>query len=142
MEVKYSGHSVYRTEYHIVWVTKYRRKALNSGFAKYTDTVLRDIAKNIEAVEVVELNVQPEHVHVVLVIPPRYAVSKVIEIMKSRSAKAVREKFDWLDNVYYGTKSLWSVGYFVSTIGLDEKMIKNYVKHQQNQNSGQAKLEF
>lgn len=67
--MRYSGHSVYRTEYHIVWVTKYRRKALNLGFAKYTDKVLREIVKRIEAVEVIGLNVQPEHVHIVLIIP-------------------------------------------------------------------------
>ena len=142
MEARYSGHSVYRTEYHIVWVTKYQRKALSPGFAKYSDGVLRAIVKRIEAVEIVELNVQPEHVHIVLIIPPKYAVSKVVEILKSRSAKVVREKFDWLDKVYFGTKSLWSVGYFVSTIGLDEQMIRRYVKYQQNQDSGQAKLEF
>jgi len=142
MEARYSGHSVYRTEYHIIWVTKYRRKALSPGFAKYTDLVLREIVKRIEAVEVVELNVQPEHVHTVLIIPPKYAVSKVVEILKSQSTKVVRKKFDWLDKVYYGTKSLWSVGYFVSTIGLDEQMIRRYVKYQQNQDSGQAKLEF
>lgn len=109
MEVKYSGHSVYRTEYHIVWVTKYRRKALSPGFAKYTDSVLRDIAKRVEALEIKEINVQPEHVHLVIVIPPRYSVSKIVEVLKSQSAKVVREKFKWLDKVYFGTNSLWSV---------------------------------
>lgn len=56
--------------------------------------------------------------------------------------KVVREKFEWLNKVYYGTPSLWSRGYFVSTIGMNEEMIRRYVKYQQRQDSGQAKLEF
>jgi putative transposase len=78
----------------------------------------------------------------VVVIPPKYAVSKIVEIIKSRSAKVVRREIQWLDKLYDGTQSLWSVGYFVSTIGLDENMIRRYVKYQQKQDSGQAKLEF
>lgn len=89
-----------------------------------------------------ELSVQAEHVHMVAVIPPRYSVSKVVEILKSRSTKIIRKKFEWLNNVYYGTPALWSKGYFVSTVGINETTIRNYVKHQQNLDSGQAKLEF
>ena len=67
---------------------------------------------------------------------------KVVEIIKSRSAKQIRKEIEWLDKLYYDTPSLWTVGYFVSSIGLDEEMIKKYVKYQQKQDSGQAKLEF
>ena len=142
MEYYYSGHSVYYTNYHIVWVTKYRRKALSPGFAKYAGTVIRDIASKVEGVQIQELNVQVDHIHLVAIIPPRYAVAKVVEILKSRSTKVIRHKFQWLDKVYYGTQSLWSPGYFISSVGLTETVIRNYVKHQQTQDSGQAKLEF
>lgn len=93
-------------------------------------------------VEVLELNVQPEHVHLVAVVPPKYAVAKVIEIIKSRSAKEVRKENAWLDKLYYDTPSLWTVGYFVSTVGINEETIRKYVKYQQKQDSGQAKLEI
>lgn len=103
---------------------------------------MRDTISRIEGVLIQEVNIQPEHVHLVLTIPPRYAVAKVVEIIESRSAKVVREKFEWLNKVYYGTSSLWSRGYFVSTIGMNEEMIRRYVRYQQRQDSGQAKLEF
>ena len=143
MEVRLSGHTVYRTEYHIVFVTKYRRRALNPAlFRKVVKQVIEEVVDKLEAVELLEISVQPEHVHMMLIIPPRYAVSKVVEIIKSRSAKVVRGRIEWLDKVYYGTRGLWSRGYFVSTVGIDEEVIRHYVKYQQEQDSGQAKLEF
>ena len=90
----------------------------------------------------IELNVQPEHVHLVAIIPPKYSVAKVVEIIKSRSAKEVRKEIEWLDKLYYDTSSLWTVGFFVSTVGINEEMIKKYVRYQQKQDSGQAKLEL
>lgn len=143
MEVRYSGHSVYRTQYHVVFVTKYRHRALNPALFRDTaHKAIEEIAGRIAGVEINELNVQPEHVHMVMIIPPKYAVAKVIEIIKSRSAKVVREKIQWLEKLYYDTPSLWSVGYFASTVGVNEEMIKRYVRYQQKQDSGQAKLEF
>ncbi|KKT69514.1 MAG: Transposase IS200-family protein [candidate division WWE3 bacterium GW2011_GWB1_44_4] len=120
MQVTYSGHSVYHTVYHIVFVTKYRRKVLNPGFAKYAHTVIKEVAEKVDGVLIEELNIQVDHVHAVMVIPPRYAVSKVVEIVKSQSTKIIRKKYPWLDKVYFGTLSLWSVGYFVSSVGLNE----------------------
>lgn len=142
MEYLYSSHSVYYTVYHIVFVTKYRRKVLNPGFAKYADSVIMDIVDGMEGVRIQELNVQSEHTHMVILIPPKYSVSKVVEVIKSQSAKIIRKKFKWMDKVYFGTNSLWSVGYFVSTVGLNEAAIRRYVKYQRKQDSGQAKLEF
>ncbi len=143
MEVRLSAHSAYRTEYHVVWVTKYRHRALNPAkFRQSAEHWIKDIVSKILGAELVELNIQPEHVHMVVIIPPKYAVSKVVEIVKSRSAKEIRKEIEWLDKLYYDTPSLWTVGFFVSTVGIDETMIKKYVKYQQEQDSGQAKLEF
>ncbi|MCL4359649.1 IS200/IS605 family transposase [Patescibacteria group bacterium] len=143
MNIRHSGHSVYRTEFHVVWVTKYRHRALNPAmFRTEADKAIRDIASRIVGVEVVELNVQPEHVHMVIIMPPRYAPAKVVEILKSQSAKVIRSKITWLDKLYYDTGSLWSVGYFISTVGIDEERIRKYVKYQQKQDSEQAPLEL
>jgi len=92
VQVTYSGHSVYHTVYHIVFVTKYRRKVLNPGFAKYAHTVIKEVAEKVDGVLIEELNIQVDHVHAVMVIPPRYAVSKVVEIVKSQSTKIIRKK--------------------------------------------------
>ena len=142
MEYTKSSHSVYKTDYHVVFVTKYRRKALSPGFAKYTKTVIEDIAGKIEGVEIKEINVLPEHTHIFMTIPPKYSVAKVVEILKSRSAKVVRSKFEWLNKVYYGINSLWSKGYFVSTVGINDEVIRKYVRYQQRQDSGQLKIEL
>ena len=143
MEIRVLNHSAYRTEYHIVWVTKYRHRVLNpANFKKRVEEVIKDVVGRIVGVEIVELNAQPEHVHIVAIIPPKYAVAKVIDILKSQSAKVMRKEIAWFDKPYYDTSSFWSVGYFVSTIGLNEEMIRNYVKYQKKQDSGQAKLEL
>lgn len=143
MEVRASSHSVYRTEYHLVIVTKYRHRALNPAkFRIVTEQALRETVDRIVGVEIVELNIQPEHVHILIIIPPKYAVAKVVEILKSRTTKIVRAQIQWLDKLYYDTPSLWSVGYFVSTVGIDEKVIQNYVKFQDIQDSGQTKFDW
>ena len=143
MEIRVLNHSAYRTQYHIVWVRKYRHRVLNpANFKRRVEEIIQDVGGRIVGVEIVELHAQPEHVHMVVIIPPKYAVAKVVEILKSQSAKVMRGEIKWLDKPYYDTPSLWSVGYFVTTIGLDENMIKRYVKYQQKQDSGQAKLEF
>ena len=141
--MRLSGHSVYRTQYHIVFVTKYRRRALNPAkFRQVAQRYIQQAASTIDGVVIEELNIQPDHVHMMVIIPPRYAVSKVVEIIKSVSAKHIRREIPWLDSIYYGTQSLWTVGYFVSTVGIDEDIIRRYVRYQDEQDSGQAQLEF
>ena len=92
--------------------------------------------------EVIEYNIQVDHIHMVIVIPPKYAVSDVVNRLKGVTAKRLREKMDWLKKVYWKEGVVWSPGYFVSTIGLNEKVIIEYVKWQERQDSGQAKLAF
>jgi putative transposase len=92
--------------------------------------------------EIEQMNVQIDHVHLVMVVPPKYAVSDVVGQMKGKTAGLLRKKFTWLEKVYWKENVVWSPGYFVSTIGLDEARIKAYVKWQGSQDSGQAKLEF
>jgi len=141
--MRLSGHSAYRTQYHIVIVTKYRRRALNPvKFRQVADYHIREIAGAIDGVEVQELNIQPDHVHMMVIIPPQYSVSKVVEIIKSQSTRRIRKEIPWLDKVYYATPALWTVGYFVSTVGIDEEIIRRYVKYQTEQDSGQAKLDL
>ena len=91
-------------------------------------------------VEIVEQNIQVDHIHTVMIIPPKYAVSEVIGRLKCKSASALKKHFEWLDRVYWKENVVWSPGYFVSTIGLNEEAILRYVKWQELQDSGQAKL--
>ena len=77
-----------------------------------------------------------------MIIPPRYAVSDVVGRMKGITARQLRKKFDWLNNVYWKENIVWSPGYFVSTVGIDEEQIIQYIRWQERQDSGQAKLEL
>ena len=142
METRYSGHGVYRTQYHIVWIPKYRRRILNPGFAEYLRWLLGRLVREMPGVEIVELNIQVDHIHTVMVIPPKYAVAEVMGRIKGRSASVLRKKFKWLEKVYWKENIVWSPGYFVSTVGVNEEAILRYVKYQQDQDSGQAKLDL
>jgi putative transposase len=137
-----SGHGVYRTEYHVVWIPKYRRKILNPGLRGYLSKVFPKILREMPGVEIVEMSMQVDHIHAIMIIPPKYAVSEVIGRIKGRSASMLRKKFAWLEKVYWKEQVVWSPGYFVSTIGLNEQSIMRYVQWQKSQDSGQAKLEF
>ena len=142
MEIRLSGHSAYRTEYHIVWIPKYRRRILNPGVKGYLKKAIPKVMEDLPGCELVEYNIQVDHVHMVLIVPPKYAVSDVVKRIKGVTAKKLREKLEWLKKVYWKEGVVWSPGYFVSTIGLDEKTIIEYVKWQERQDSGQAKLAF
>ena len=93
-------------------------------------------------VEIVEMSIQVDHIHAIVIIPPKYSVSEVIGRINSRSASMLRKKFAWLEKVYWKEQVVWSPGYGVSTIGLNEQSIMRYVQWQKSQDSGQAKLEF
>jgi len=142
MQIRLSGHSAYRTEYHVVWATKYRRKVLNPGVRSYLERIWVRVLRRLPGVEEVEKNFQPDHVHVVLVIPPKYAVSDIVGAIKGQTASLLRKRFSWLGKVYFKENIVWSPGYFVSTIGIDEQKVINYVRYQERQDSGQAELDL
>jgi putative transposase len=77
-----------------------------------------------------------------MVIPPKYAVSKTVEIIKKNTSRSLSRKFTFLKKVYWDKKSIWGKGYFVSTVGIDEEVIRRYVQSQAEEETGQAQLEF
>ena len=83
-----------------------------------------------------------DHFHMVMVIPPRYSISSVMSKLKSQSASDLRKSFNWLSEVYWKENIVWSPGYFVSSVGVDEETIKNYVEHQGRQDSGQLLMKL
>ncbi len=142
METGVSGHGVHRTEYHVVWIPKYRRRILNPGVRRYLRKLFPKVTRSLPGCEIIELNMQVDHIHTLMIIPPKYGVSGVIGQIKQYTASRLREKFSWLEKVYWKERAMWSPGFFVSTVGLNEKQIMAYVKWQAHQDSGQAKLEL
>jgi len=98
--------------------------------------------RSFSGCEIIEYNIQVDYIYMVMIIPPSYKVSGVVGRIKCQTASKLRKKFSWLSKVYWKENIVWSPGYFISTIGLDEKSILEYVKLQQTQDLGQAKLEL
>jgi len=137
------AHAVYKTQYHIIWVTRYRRKILTEGIAKYLRLVLKEVRKFYPDWFMEECGVDVDHVHLHMIIPPKYSVSKAIETMKTITSKRLREKFPhFLHQVYWDDAGIWARGFFVSTVGVNEATIRKYVQYQGKQDAGQAKLEL
>ena len=128
--------------YHIVWIPKYRRRILNPGIKGYLVKLFPKILRMMPGCEMVEYNIQRDHIHMIMIIPPKYSVSDVVGRMKGLTSSRLRKKFNWLRKVYWKENIVWSPGYFVSTVGIDEEHILKYVRWQERQDSGQAKLEL
>jgi len=124
----------------MVWIPRYRYKILVKGVDEYLMKKMDEIRKNYPEIEYVQRNIQPDHIHIVLSFPPKYSIAKVVQIIKSNTGKGMWEKFEFLRKRYYGRGGIWSAGYFVSTVGLDEKLIEKYVRYQEKEDLGQAKL--
>ena len=124
------SHSIYECKYHIVFCPKYRYRIFKDDVAEYTRQQIYRLIQQKEKVAVLELKVQAEHVHVVLSIAPKYAVSNIMGYLKGKLAMRLFQRYEKLGKRYWG-RHLWSRGYCVSTIGLDEERIRKYVKWQE-----------
>ena len=140
MRYRKSAHAIYKTEYHLVWIPRYRRKIFVKGVKEYTHKTLSYIPELDPDIEVIKVSVQLDHIHMVIVVPPRIAVADVVQFIKSQSAKKLKEKFPFLQKTYVSKEGIWSRGYCVSCIGLNEKEILAYVTYQEKEDKGQLQL--
>jgi len=124
------SHSIYECKYHIVFCPKYRYRIFKNDVEEYTRQQVYRLCQQKDKVEVLELNVQPDHVHVVMSIAPKYAVSDIMGYLKGKLAMRLFQRYEKLGRRYWG-RHLWSRGYCVSTVGLDEEKIRKYVKWQE-----------
>lgn len=108
----------------------------------YLKKVLAKLLRSIPGVEIETIGFDGDHVHMVMVIPPKYSISSVMGKLKSQSSSELRKQFAWLSKVYWKENIVWSPGYFVSSVGVDEETIKNYVEYQGRQDLGQLQLEL
>jgi len=142
MKYKKLSHCVYSCDYHMILVTKYRRKIFNNGIFAYMKKKMLEVREKYPQIEYKEMNHDEDHIHLLISIPPTISVGKVVGIIKSNTARELKQKFPFLKEVYWGTESIWSGGYFVSTVGVNEKIVKNYIEKQGAEDSGQATLEL
>ena len=133
---------MYRLQYHVVWCCKYRRRILNPGICGYLERIFPKLLKSTPGVTIETIGFDRDHLHMVMVIPPKYSIADVIGQLKSQSASMLRRKFDWLKKVYWKENVVWSPGYFVSSVGLDEDVIRNYVELQGKKDLGQLPVQL
>ena len=137
------SHAVYHTRYHLVFATKYRRKVFaKPGMASYMKVIMTTIPRRHPEIEVFEVNTDKDHIHLLVSIAPKMAIAEAVRILKSNTGRMMTRKFPFIKKIYNDETTLWSIGYFVSTVGINERTIQAYIEHQGREDSGQAKLEL
>jgi putative transposase len=104
--------------------------------------ILPKLLRSMPGVKLETIGFDKDHLHMVVLIPPKYSIASVMGQLKSQSASKLRKRFSWLSQVYWNENIVWSPGYFVSSVGVDEQTIKNYVEHQGRLDSGQLQIKL
>ncbi len=133
-------HTEWEWKYHIVFIPKYRRKVLYGELRKHLGEILRRLARQKEC-EIEEGHLMADHVQIMISIPPKYAVSQVMGYIKGKSAIHIARQFGGIRRNFTG-QSFWARGYFVSTVGRDEEVIRQYIQHQEIEDRRQDQLKF
>ncbi len=132
------AHTKYMCKYHIVFIPKYRRKIIYNKLRADIQKYIKDLCK-WKGVEIVEGHMMPDHVHLLVEIPPRMSVSSFMGYLKGKSSLMI---FDKHPNLKYkfGNRNFWATGYYVSTVGLNEATIRKYIREQENEDIMEDKL--
>ena len=125
------SHTAWECKYHLVWISKYRRKVLYEQLRRYLGDVLRELAMQKES-KVLEGHLRPDHVHMLVSIPPKYAVSQVVGFLKGKSAIHIARVYAGRGRNFTG-QHFWARGYYVSTVGGDEEVIRQYIHRQEEE---------
>ena len=128
------SHSIWHCQYHITWVPKYRYRILVGGVREAVEEGIHAICGYTNC-EVMELNVQRDHVHMVVMVPPKLAISDFLGRVKGQTAMKLFRRYRQLRKKPYWGNHFWAKGYCVDTLGLDPEMIQRYVKYQEKQES-------
>ena len=136
VEYRQNSHAVWDVKYHIIWVTKCRYEVLRGEIAMRTRDLLRQICQGRDVV-IVQGAVSPDHVHMLVSVPPQLAPAKLVQSMKGKSSRMLQEEFPQLKKRYWG-QHLWARGYFCASVGaVDEDTIKRYIENQKWEDPGE-----
>ena len=125
------SHAKWDCKYHVIWIPKYRKKAIFGELRKYLGEIFRELARQKECT-VIEGHLMPDHVHIMLAIPPKYSVAQVVGFMKGKSAIQIARNFQGRKKNFVG-QNFWARGYYVSTVGKDEEAVRAYIQHQEKE---------
>jgi putative transposase len=125
------SHTKWDCKYHIIWIPKYRKKAIFEDLRKYLGEIFRELATQKEC-KVLEGHLMPDHVHILLSIPPKYLVSQMVGYIKGKSAIQIARNFQGRKKNFVG-QHFWARGYYVSTVGKDEDAVRAYIQKQEKE---------
>ena len=125
------SHTVWGCKYHIIWIPKYRKKAIFEDLRKYLGEIFRELATQKEC-KVLEGHIMPDHVHILISIPPKHSVSQIVGFIKGKSAIQIARTFQGRKKNFVG-QHFWARGYYVSTVGKDEDAVRKYIQRQEKE---------
>ena len=134
-------HVLWHCQYHIVWVPKYRYRILQGEVARETGNCINSFCSQLGC-EVKELNIQADHVHLLVDVPPKVSISVLMGTVKGRTAIRIFRRFPYLKKKPYWGNHFWAKGYCVDTVGLDSGMIRTYVRYQEKAEKRQQELDL
>ena len=140
MDEKSLSHTKWKCQYHLVLVPKYRRKAIYGKVRQEIGKILRKLY-DFKHVEIIEAHAMPDHIHMLVSIPPKLAVSEFVGYLKGKSTLMIFEKFANL-KYKYGRRVFWTKGYYVSTVGANKKAVQEYIKNQEAEDIMMDQLSF
>ena len=132
------NHCVYICDYHLVLPTKYRHEVITDTIWQYLHGKLVAVTNHYPKLYLKEANHDTTHIHLLISIPPQQSVGDAVRLIKSNTAQDIKDQFPELKKYYWGTDSLWSAGYFVSTVGISDEVIKRYIEKQSDHDAGQT----
>ena len=130
--------TIWHCQYHILWTPKYRYRILTDQLGLDEDGCIRTFSDQMKC-EIIELNVQIDHVQLLVMVPPKISISNYVGIVKGRTVIRVLNKYKKLKQKPYWGNHFWSRGYCVDTVGLDSEMIRKYVKYQEDKERKEEK---
>ena len=130
MRTMHLNHSTYKLQYHIVWGTKYRKKWLKDYVRTDLRKSFQETCQKYSTLHITETNTDQDHVHIQIEVPPSIPISDAVRVLKGNSSIALRKKYKFIREMYLEKDGIWSVGYFVSSVGLDEQAVKKYIEYQ------------
>lgn len=129
MRYKSNRNVVYSCKYHVVWCPKYRRRVLVNGVDERLKDIIREVCAEIHA-DLIEMEVMPDHVHLLVEVDPQYGIHRAVRLIKGRSSRLLRGEYPWLKS---RLPTLWTNSYFVSTVGgTPLKAVKQYIENQKH----------
>ena len=130
MRIRSLNHCIYQLQYHIVWGTKYRRKFIVPNVKKDLITCFYDTVKKYPTLHIFAVNTNKDHVHIELEASPNVALSAIVQKLKITSSIYLQKRFKFIREMYLRKEGIWSVGYFVSSVGFNEEQIQRYIEMQ------------